>query len=220
MDRTSSPGTGTPHAVAFCDRIRSSFQTIDRAIFRGLNPPRHATFRASHSYKGMEKFDADLDQHIFPVRGLRVMLDEDLARIYGVSTKRLNEQVRRNRQRFPAGFLIELTPAEAELMRSLFVTASRRNIRHLPLAFTEHGAIMLASVLNTAVAVEASVRVVRAFVKLRELLSSQAQLQKKMDELELRVGTHDGHIGELFDAIRQLITPASRPRRNIGFKPN
>ena len=104
-------------------------------------------------------------------------------------------------------------------MRLHFATASQRNIRHLPLAFTEHGAIMLATVLNTPVAVEASVRVVRAFVKMRELLSSQALLQKKMDELELRVGTHDGQLQELFDAIRQLITPAAGPRRKIGFKP-
>lgn len=147
------------------------------------------------------------------------MLDENLARIYGVSTKRLNEQVRRNRHRFPLGFLIELTPEESGAMRSHFVTASRRNFQRQPFAFTEHGAIMLATVLNTPVAVEASVRVVQAFVKMRELLSTHAQLQKKMDELEQRVGTHDGQLQELFDAIRQLITPASRPRRRIGFKP-
>lgn len=104
-------------------------------------------------------------------------------------------------------------------MRSHFATASRRNIRHHPFAFTEHGAIMLAAVLNTPVAVEASIRVVRAFVKMRELLSSQTQLQKKMDELEIRVGTHDGQLQELFDAIRQLITPAAGPSRKIGFKP-
>lgn len=105
------------------------------------------------------------------------------------------------------------------MMRSHFVTASRRNIRHLPLAFTEHGAIMLATVLNTSVAVEASVRVVRAFVKMRELLSTHSQLQKKMDELERRVGAHDGQLQELFDAIRQLIAPPSHPRRRIGFRP-
>ncbi|MBI4062240.1 MAG: ORF6N domain-containing protein [Elusimicrobia bacterium] len=167
----------------------------------------------------METFDADLERHIIPVRGLRVMLDEDLARIYGVSTKRLNEQVRRNRHRFPSGFLIELTPREARLMRSHLATASRRNIRHPPFAFTEHGAIMLATVLNTPVAVEASVRVVRAFVRMRELLSSQTQLRRKMDELERRVGTHDGRLQELFDAIRQLIAPIAEPRRKIGFRP-
>lgn len=105
------------------------------------------------------------------------------------------------------------------MMRSHYATASRRNIRHLPLAFTEHGAVMLATVLNTPVAVEASVRVVQAFVKMRELLSMHAQLQKKMDELERRVGTHDDQLQELFDAIRQLISPTSRPRRKIGFRP-
>lgn len=167
----------------------------------------------------METINADLERHIIPVRGLRVMLDEDLARIYGVSTKRLNQQVRRNRYRFPRGFLIELTPDEAWTMRSQSVTASRRNFQRQPFAFTEHGAIMLATVLNTPVAVEASVRVVQAFVKMRELLSTHIQLQKKMDELERRVGTHDGQLQELFDAIRQLITPARRPRRKIGFKP-
>ncbi|MBI2386801.1 MAG: ORF6N domain-containing protein [Elusimicrobia bacterium] len=168
----------------------------------------------------VEHITTDLERHIIPVRGLRVMLDEDLARIYGVSTKRLNQQVRRNIHRFPRGFLIELTPDEAWSMRSQFVTASRRNFQYRPFAFTEHGAIMLATVLNTPVAVEASVRVVQAFVKMRELLSTHAQLQKKMDELEQRVGTHDGQLQELFDAIRQLITPASRPRRKIGFKPS
>lgn len=167
----------------------------------------------------MEPITADLERHIIPVRGLRVMLDEDLARIYGVSTKQLNQQVRRNRHRFPTGFLIELNSEEAKLMRSQFVTSSRRNFQRQPLAFTEHGAIMLATVLNTPVAVEASVRVVQAFVRMRELLSTHVQLQKKMDELERRVGTHDAQLQELFDAIRQLITPAVRPRRKIGFRP-
>lgn len=168
----------------------------------------------------MESITADLERNIIAVRGLRVMLDEDLARIYGVSTKRLNEQVRRNRHRFPLGFLIELTPEEAETMRSHIATASRRNVRHLPFGFTEHGAIMLATVLNTPVAVEASVRVVQAFVKMRELLATHSQLQKKMNELERRVGTHDAQLQELFDSIRQLITPITRPRRRIGFKPH
>ena len=118
----------------------------------------------------MTDLGADLERHIVCIRGIRAMLDQDLARIYGVSTKRLNQQVRRNIQRFPKDFLIELSAEEARALRSHSATASRRNIRHRPLAFTEHGAIMLASVLNTPIAVEASVRVVRAFVKMRELL--------------------------------------------------
>lgn len=190
--------------VAFCDRIFIRMQL----------------FRPLVRIVGMETIAADLERHIIPIRGLRVMLDGDLARIYGVSTKRLNEQVRRNRHRFPLGFVIELTPEEAEVMRSHFATASRRNVRHLPFAFTEHGAIMLATVLNSPVAVEASVRVVQAFVKMRELLAEYSQLQKKIDELERRVGNHDAELQELFDSIRQLITPISRRRKRIGFKPH
>lgn len=165
----------------------------------------------------MGKPGADLAGNIIPLRGRRVMLDEDLARLYGVSTKRLNEQVRRNIHRFPADFLLELTIQEARTMRSHFATASRRNIRHRPFAFTEHGAIMLATALNSAVAVEASVRVVRAFVKMREALSTQAVLQKKLDELENRVDSHDANLKDLFDAIRRLVVPKEGPRRRIGF---
>ena len=146
------------------------------------------------------------------------MLDEHLARLYGVSTKSMNQQVRRNRHRFPEGFLIELSLEEARLMRSQIVTASRRNIRHRPFAFTEFGAIMLATVLSTPVAVEASVRVVRAFVRMRELLLTQAELRKKLDQLESRVGAHDAQFQQLFDAIRQLLNSPDGSRRKIGFK--
>lgn len=168
----------------------------------------------------MNSMEGDLERQIITIRGIRVMLDEHLARIYGIQTKRLNEQVRRNRRRFPKGFVVELSEEEAQLMRSHFATASRRNVRYRPLAFTEHGAIMLATVLNTDVAVRASVRVVKAFVRMRELLSTQAALQKKIDELEGRVGIHDNHIDELFAAIRQLIDPVGEKRRKIGFKPS
>ena len=163
--------------------------------------------------------ESDLAKEIVSVRGLRVLLDEDLARLYGVATKRLNQQVRRNIHRFPKDFLIELTPAEATLMRSHFATASRRNVRHRPLAFTEHGAIMLASVLNTPVAVAASVRVVRAFVRMREMLSAQGELRKKIDELEGRVDSQDAQLRDLFAAIRGLIAPPARRKRKIGFRP-
>jgi len=108
-----------------------------------------------------------IERRILIIRGQRVMMDADLAAIYGVSTKRLNEQVRRNRKRFPIDFMFRLRPGEASAMRSHFATASQRNIRHLPYAFTEHGAIMLASVLNSPIAIQASREVVRAFVRLR-----------------------------------------------------
>ncbi len=158
------------------------------------------------------------------VRGQRVMLDSDLAAIYGVSTKRLNEQVKRNINRFPSDFAFQLTTEEAdnsrsEPMRSQIATASRRNVRHRPWVFTEHGAIMLASVLNTPLAMEASVRVVRAFVHLREMLASNKELAVKLAELERRLGAHDHAIKTLFDAIKQLLEPPveEQRRREIGF---
>jgi hypothetical protein len=152
------------------------------------------------------------------VRGLRVMLDSDLARIYGVELKRLNEQVRRNAERFPRDFAFQLTLQEFTDMRSQNATASKRNIRHLPWVFTEHGAIMLASVLNSPIAVEASVRVVRAFVLMREQLAAHKELAQKLSELENRVSGHDEAITNLFEAIRQLVEPPlPEDRKQIGF---
>lgn len=147
------------------------------------------------------------------------MLDSDLALLYGVSTKRLNQQVKRNMSRFPKDFLLFLTPDEISLMRSQFVTSSRRNKLRPPIAFTEHGAIMLASVLNSPVAVEASVRVVEAFVRMRELLAGREGLKAKLDELERRLDGHDGEIKDLFGAIRGLIEPPAKRGRKIGFSP-
>jgi hypothetical protein len=166
----------------------------------------------------------EIEPLIHVVRGRRVMLDSDLAAIYGVSTKRLNEQVKRNSDRFPSDFAFQLTIEEAgslksEPIRSQFATASRRNVRYRPWAFTEHGAIMLASVLSTPLAMEASVRVVRAFVHLREMLASNKELAVKLAELERRLGAHDHAIKTLFDAIKQLLEPAPSEgkRREIGF---
>jgi hypothetical protein len=154
------------------------------------------------------------------VRGQRVMLDSDLAGIYGVSTKQLTQQFRRNIKRFPCDFAFQLTQQEFAMIRSQFATASGRGgRRHLPVVFTEHGAIMLASVLNSPLAMEASVRVVRAFVHLREMLASNKELAVKLAELERRLGAHDHAIKTLFDAIKQLLEPApgEGKRREIGF---
>jgi len=159
-----------------------------------------------------------IESMILMVRGLRVMLDADLAGIYGVSTKQLNQQFKRNRERFPADFAFALTNEEVVEMRSQFVTSSRRNLRRAPVVFTEHGAIMLASVLNSPVAVEASVRVVRAFVQMREQLTANKELAGKLDELEYRVSGHDEAIQNLFEAIRQLVEPPlPEGRKPIGF---
>ena len=158
-----------------------------------------------------------IEEMIFLIRGQRVMLDSDLAKIYGVTTKQLNQQFKRNRNRFPDDFEFVLTNQEVATMRSQIVTASKRNIRHVPVAFTEHGALMLGNILNSKTAVEASIRVVRAFVWIREQLTANKELSQKLKELESRVGEHDEAIGNLFEAIRQLLNPAEKPEREIGF---
>ena len=162
-----------------------------------------------------------IDSLILTVRGRRVMLDSDLARIYGVATYRLNEQVRRNRRRFPKDFAFQLTPQEVANLRSqIAISSSHGGRRYEPWVFTEHGAIMLASVLNSNVAIEASVRVVRAFVYLREQLAGNRELARRFAELEKRLDSHDESIAALFEAIRQLLepaAPATPPKREIGF---
>ena len=159
---------------------------------------------------------------ILTIRGHKVMLDSDLAGLYGVTTKRLNEQVRRNGKRFPEDFMFRLTTDEAADLRSQFATSSSGHggRRHIPFVFTEHGAIMAANVLNSPRAVEVGVYVVRAFVKLRELIATHKELSRKLAELEQKVGTHDDAIRQLIEAIRQLMAPAPQPkRRKIGSEP-
>jgi len=158
-----------------------------------------------------------IEEMIFLIRGQRVMLDADLAKIYGVTTKQLNQQFKRNRERFPDDFAFLLTNQEVRQMRSQIVTASKRNIRHVPIAFTEHGALMLGNILNSKTAVEASIRVVRAFIWIREQLATNKELAQKLNELETRLGEHDGAISNLFEAIRQLLNPTEKPQREIGF---
>lgn len=152
------------------------------------------------------------------VRSQRVMLDSDLAKIYGVSTMRLNEQLGRNKKRFPADFAFQLTREEfTNLISQFAISRSHGGRRKLPWAFTEHGAIMLASVLNSTVAIDASVRVVRAFVRLREIISANAELAAKFAQLERRLDSHDEAIAQLFAAIRELLAAAPRKKREIGF---
>jgi len=157
------------------------------------------------------------DGAIYLIRGQRVMLDSDLAAIYEVTTKRLNEQLRRNINRFPRDFAFQLTAEEVTNLRSQIATSSLHGgRRYLPWVFTEHGALMLASVLNSDVAVQASVRVVRAFVRLREMIS--AKLAGKLAELERRLDTHDEAIVDLFAALKRLLeAPETKTKREIGF---
>ncbi|SRR6266446_1430167 len=156
---------------------------------------------------------------ILTIRGQRVMLDSDLARIYGVPTTRLNQQFKRNRGRFPEDFAFQLTGEEfAALISQIAISKRGRGGRRtLPWVFTEHGALMLASVLNSPTAVEASVRVVRAFVRMREMLSLHRELAQKLFALEQRLDGHDEAVQKLFEAIRQLLEPPASPHREIGF---
>ncbi|OPY76041.1 MAG: ORF6N domain protein [Syntrophorhabdus sp. PtaU1.Bin058] len=161
-----------------------------------------------------------IQRTILLIRGEKVILDSDLARLYGVKTSRLNEQVRRNINRFPDDFMFQLTAKEHADLKSHFAISSSTwgGRRKYPLAFTEHGAIMAASVLNTPRAVEMSVFVVRAFVKLRALLATQKELNMKVTELERKLSTHDDQIIAIIAAIKQLMAPPEpKKKRRIGF---
>lgn len=150
------------------------------------------------------------------VRGQKVLLDEDLARLYGVSVKRLNEQVRRNIKRFPSDFMFRLDREEAVNLRSQLATSSSwGGRRYQPMAFTEQGVAMLSSVLRSPRAVEVNVEIMRAFVRLRRLLESKADLSRRLDALERR---YNGQFHAIFDAIRELMTPARKPAKRIGFQ--
>jgi phage regulator Rha-like protein len=162
---------------------------------------------------------------ILTLRGQRVIVDTDLATLYGVPTKRLNEQVRRNAERFPADFMFALSQEEWDALRSQSATLKTGRGQHrkyLPYAFTEHGAIMAATVLNSPRAVEVSIYVVRAFVQLRELLAGHKELAKRLNELETRMErklmTQDQAIAGILNAIRQLMAPPpAQKKRPIGF---
>lgn len=147
------------------------------------------------------------------------MIDADLAKLYGVATKRLNEQIRRNRDRFPNDFMFRLTAREkSEVVANCDHLSQLKFSTVLPYAFTEHGAIMAASVLNTRRAIDASIFVVRAFVKLREMLATHKELAQKLVDLERRFEDHDESIGAIFEAIQQLMAPPEKPRKRIGFE--
>jgi ORF6N domain len=162
-----------------------------------------------------------IEKSILLIRGHNVMLDSDLADLYGVTTKRLNEQVRRNLARFPEDFMFQLTTEEAESLRSQIATSKpgRGGRRYHPYVFTEQGVAMLSSVLNSERAIEVNIAIMRAFVHLRELIGTHKDLARKLEELERKMGEHDEHFRIVFEAIRQLMTPPPEPekKRRIGF---
>jgi len=161
-----------------------------------------------------------VESRILFLRQQRIILDSTLADLYGVPVRQLNQQVKRNRDRFPSDFVFQVTARENRVLRSQIVisNAKRGGRRYLPFAFTEHGAIMAASVLNSKRAIDMSVFVVRAFVRLRELLATNRELATKIAELEDRLATHDGAIREIIGAIKQLMVPKKPRRSRIGFQ--
>jgi len=160
-----------------------------------------------------------IDLRILILRHQKVILDTALAELYSVPVKRLNEQIKRNRKRFPADFMFHLTPRENKSLRSQFATSNigRGGRRSLPYAFTEHGAIMAATVLNSEQAVEMSVYAVRAFIRLRAALTANRELAGRIEELEKHLETHDGAIQEIIKVIKKLMNPSPSRRSKIGF---
>jgi hypothetical protein len=154
------------------------------------------------------------------LRGEKVLLDRDLAELYGVETRVLKQAVRRNIKRFPEDFMFELTKEELEDWRSQFVTSKsdKMGLRYRPMAFTEQGVAMLSSVLNSDRAIEVNIAIMRAFVQLRKIIASNEELARKLEELERKIEKHDEDIGLIFEAIRELMTPPDTPPKKIGFE--
>jgi len=170
-----------------------------------------------------------IERKIYLIRGQKVMLDKDLAVLYGVKTKKLNQAVKRNTKRFPLDFMFKLTRQETNKFkllpirhsRSQIVTLKRgQNIKYSPFAFTEQGIAMLSSVLRSEKAIQVNVAIIRTFVKLRKLLSGHSKLAKKIKELEDKFGKHDKEIQTIFNVIKQMLKPSEKPRPKIGFQPN
>ena len=149
------------------------------------------------------------------------MIDKDLAELYGVTTKRLNEQVKRNRKRFPEDFMFQLTEEEkAEVVANCDHLATLKFSSNLPFAFTEHGAVMLASVLNSERAIEVNIQIVRVFAKIRELLLTHKDILLQLEKIEKKLTGHDEDIQLIFQYLKQLLNPPQPPRHKIGFRRN
>ena len=164
-----------------------------------------------------------IEKAIFLIRGQKVLLDADLAELYGVKTKALKQAVRRNIERFPKDFMFELNDEEHSNLRSQFVTSSLAQwggTRYKPMAFTEQGVAMLSSILRTRRAIQVNIAIMRVFVGLREMMATHKELAFKLVELEERLEGHDEQIQNIFEAIRQLMTPPERERKKIGFQVN
>ena len=157
-----------------------------------------------------------IDQFIFLVRGHRVMLDRDLASLYGVETRVMNQAVRRNLDRFPDDFMFSLTRPEVRNISQIVICSTLKHARNV-FAFTEQGVAMLSSVLDSPRAAQVNIEIMRAFVRLRDVMATNRELGQRLGELERRIDGHDEEIQTIFEAIRQLMTPPEPPRKEIGF---
>lgn len=216
----------SPSRVSRCDQASCGMNVPEPRLavaqcLIGTEAPA-LTFTALKGWPMVGKEVMPIESVIVSIRGHRVIPASDLARIYGVETRTLNQAVKRNQEKFPSDFMFQITRIEVEMLirsRSQTVILKRgQNIKYLPYVFTEHGAIMAANVLNSPHAINMSVFVVRAFVRLRHTIIAHKELASKLSELERKVVSHDGHIKSLFDAIRQLMEPPATKSRRIGFK--
>lgn len=158
---------------------------------------------------------------ILVLRDKKIMIDKDIAELYGVTTKRLNEQVKRNKKRFPADFMFQLTQEEKdEVVANCDHLKNLKYSPNLPFAFTEHGAVMLASVLNSDRAIEVNIQIVRIFTQIKEMLLMNKDFLLKVEQLENKVTSHDEDIRNIFQALKRLLNPPQAPRKRIGFKPD
>ncbi|MBI4350242.1 MAG: ORF6N domain-containing protein [Elusimicrobia bacterium] len=160
-----------------------------------------------------------IESKIFLIRGYRVMLDRDLARLYAVSTGRLNEQVKRNKKRFPSDFMFQLTKEETENWKSQFAISNsiKMGLRHSPYVFTQEGVAMLSGVLSSNRAIQVNIQIMRVFIKLREIISLHKELAYKLAQLEGKYEKHDRQIHAIFEQIRQFLTFKEKPKKRIGF---
>ncbi|HRO99113.1 MAG TPA: ORF6N domain-containing protein [Flavobacteriales bacterium] len=187
----------------------------------GQEPLAYMVNEAPARYSTVAPPDAAITGRIHLIRGQKVMLDRDLAELYGVETKQLKRQVRRNISRFPEDFMFEITKEEAENSRSQFGTLKQgENIKYLPMAFTEQGVAMLSSVLNSEQAILVNIHIIRVFSRMREVLLSHREILQKLEQLEERLSGHDEEIQAIFDHLTELVSPTAPQRGPIGFKPS
>lgn len=154
------------------------------------------------------------------IRGQKIMLDRDLAELYDVETKVLNQAVKRNSDRFPADFMFQLTKKEFENLKSQFVTSSWGGVRKMPFAFTEHGVAMLSSVLKSEIAIRVNIQIIRIFTRMREMIMTHKDILLQLEKIEKKLTGHDEDITLIFGYLKQLLNPPQSPRRKIGFKRN